>query len=119
MSKRNIIITIIVVLIVAVVITITANFLARQGSSEYSLVKLTTGELYVGRLSWFPRPAMRNAHLFQITADPEDATKQNPQLMPVSESLWAPKVIYFNPEQIVIRGHIGKDSAIAKTLRGK
>lgn len=84
---------------------------------SYSVVYLTSGDIYVGELTTFPRLILKNAYLLQLVRDPNDASKSNFQLTPLKDSLWAPEKIYLNPQEVIFYGPVGEESTVAKTLR--
>jgi|SRR3989344_2473327 len=83
---------------------------------DYSIVYLTTGEVYVGKLSTFPDLTLKGAYILQVTPDPADATKNNFQLNPLKDALWAPKSLHLVRDNVVFYGPLSPESQIAKTL---
>ncbi len=82
----------------------------------YYVVYLTTGEIYVGRLSYFPKMEMTDVYLLQTVRDPNDQTKSGFQLAPLKDAIWSPKKIYLNSDQVVFSGPVDENSEVAKTL---
>jgi len=113
MSKKNIVLVVVVVLVVAVfgVLQYKANH-----QNDYSVVYLTTGEVYVGKLSTFPDLQLKNAYILQVAKDATDATKTNFQLQPISEALWAPSSLHLVEKNIVFYGPLLPTSKIAETI---
>lgn len=116
MSKRNIIIVSVLVLIV---LGLGALQFKAMFSKDYSVVYLTTGEVYVGNLVAFPSLQLKNAYILQVTKDANDQTKTNFQLNPVSDALWAPKAMHLVRENVVFYGPLVANSKIAETLAAK
>jgi hypothetical protein len=79
-------------------------------------VYLTTGEVYIGKLTTFPDLQLKNGYILQITKDPTDEKKSNFQLNPTKDTFWAPKVLYLVKDNIVFYGPLSPESQIAKTL---
>jgi len=68
--------------------------------SAYSAVYLSTGDIYFGKLSWFPKTKLADAWLLQRTIDASERTSY--VLVPFRSALWEPVgTIWLNPEQIV------------------
>jgi len=116
MSKRNIVI---VVVLVAVILVFGALQYRANHQNDYSVVYLTTGEVYVGKLSTFPDLQLKNSYILQVTKDATDATKSNFQLQPISEALWAPKTLHLVEKNVVFYGPILSTSKIAEALAAK
>jgi|SRR3989338_1585763 len=113
MSKKNLVLLVVVVLIVAGV-AFWANKLNKD--KDYSIVYLSTGEVYIGKLTTFPDLELRNSYILLIAKDPEDANKNTFQLNPIKDALWAPKAIHLIKDSIVFYGPLDPESQIAKTL---
>ena len=116
-SKNNIIIAVFVVLCVLVV-----GVLINKKNTEknrYSVVYMTTGEVYIGKLETFPRLELTDGYVLQLTKDEADPTKTKFQINPVSEAVWAPESLYLNRKNIVFYGPLSPTSKIAQTLAEK
>ncbi len=116
MSKNQIIALVVVVLVVAGL-----GFWVNKVNKNrgYSVVYLTTGEVYVGKLTTFPDLELKNAYILNIVKDTTDPTKSNFQLNPISEALWAPESMHLMREHIVFFGALLPGSKIAQTLAQK
>jgi hypothetical protein len=116
MSKKNIVLVIVVVLIVLVfgVWQYKANHI-----NNYSVVYLTTGEVYVGKLTTIPDLQLTDGYILQVTKDATDATKNNFQLQPINQALWAPSVLHIVEKNVVFYGPILPTSKIAEALAAK
>ncbi len=88
-------------------------------SRPYSAVYLSTGEMYIGKLSIFPRHALTDAYLLQIVPDQTDPTKKSFQLAPLKDALWSPQEINLNEDNIVFTAPIRDDSQVVKTIKSK
>lgn len=127
MSKKIKITLLILILILIVGVAISFAALAvykpdairNMFDKSYSVVYLSTGEIYVGKLSVFPRLVLTDAYLLQTVPDQADPTKQSYQLAPLKEALWSPEKIYLNDDQVIFTASIRAESEIAKTLKGK
>ena len=84
MSKKNIIIVVVVVL-VALIVGVLGYKMSHN--NQYSVVYLTTGEVYVGKLSTFPSLTLTDGYILQVIKDATDPTKNNFQLQPISQAL--------------------------------
>jgi hypothetical protein len=120
MDKRKMAMVGAVVIIVALAVVAKFYFLKKiqSDSSVYSVAYLTTGEIYIGHLSTWPRMELRDAYLLQTVKDNTDATKTNIQLTPLKEALWAPKYLYLNEKNVIFYGPIEEGSKAAEAIRG-
>lgn len=115
MSKLNkiLILTVIVLLVVLV-----AVFYWQKGGFEepYYAVYLNTGDLYFGKLDYFPRLSLGDVYLLQTNAN----DKQNPLSIAKFENVfWGPKDrIYLNNEAIVWKVKLKKDSQLLQVIKG-
>jgi len=113
MNRNNIVITVVVVLVVAGV----AFWVNKtKGETGYSVVYMTTGEVYVGKLSTFPDFELTDAYLYQIIKDATEEAKTNFQLQPIKDVLWAPKSMHLIKDNVVFYGSLMSNSKIAETL---
>jgi len=113
MSRNHIIALVIVVLVVAGL-----GFWINKVNKNigYSVVYLTTGEIYIGKLTTFPGLELKDSYVLQVVTDSKDATKNTFQIQPLREALWAPKTLHLVKDNVVFYGPISPDSEIAKTL---
>jgi hypothetical protein len=115
-QKKNIGVVIVVVLVVLIIGLLKYK---EMKSSGYSVVYLTTGEVYVGKLTTFPSLQLTDGYILQVTKDAVDPTKNSFQLNPINQALWAPQVMYMNRQNIVFYGPLLSTSKIAETLAAK
>lgn len=82
--------------------------------NKYSVVYLQSGEIYVGKLSRVPRLTMRDAYILKNNVDKEN--RSNLQLIPLSESAWAPTELYLDFSKILFYGPLSDTSGAAQAL---
>jgi hypothetical protein len=116
LSKRNIIIAVAVILVLVII-----GFFVYKARMDdgYSIVYLTTGEVYIGKLTTFPDLKLTDTFILQVTKDAKDPTKNSFQLQPVKDALWAPEYINLNTENVIFHGPLSETSQIAQTLAGQ
>jgi uncharacterized membrane protein YraQ (UPF0718 family) len=85
--------------------------------NSYSVVYLSTGEVYIGKLSFSSKMKLDNAYLLQTIKDSKDPSKDNFQLTPLEEALWAPKDLYLNSDHVIFYGPVKDDSKVVEALR--
>jgi len=113
MSKNQII-----KLVVLALVIIGVAFLIYKKSKEnpYSIVYLTTGEVYIGKLSTFPDLELKDSYILQTTKDATDPAKSNFQLQPISQALWAPQSLHLTEKNVIFYGPLLPTSKIAQTI---
>jgi len=94
------------------------NFNIEQ--KPWSVVYLTSGEIYIGKLSYLPKMQISDAYLLQVVktqADETQEVKSNFQLTPISEALWAPEYLNLSRLQVIFYGPIKEDSQIGEAIK--
>ena len=113
MHKTNkILLTIIVVLAAALMAIV---YWQKVGfNKDYWAVYLDTGDLYFGKLSYFPKLSLSEAYLLQRNAQ----DSQNPfSVSKLSNAFWGPEdKIYINGENIVWKTKLKPDSQIVNFI---
>ena len=89
------------------------------GNKGYSVVYLSTGEVYVGHLSTFSGLELKDSYILQVAKDTTDPAKNNFQLQPISQALWAPKSLHLTQKNIIFYGPLLPTSKIAETIAGQ
>lgn len=84
--------------------------------NDYSIVYLSTGEVYIGKLTTFPSLQLTDVYIYQATKDATDESKTNFQLQPIKDTLWAPKVLHLVRENVVFYGPLMPTSKIVETI---
>ncbi len=117
---RKKIIIIIVILIIAMLALMVNFYVApkmRAASNAYSVVYLVTGEVYIGRLTTWPKMELNDAYLLQVVKDTNDSSKSSFQLTPLKEALWAPKQLFLNEKNVIFYGPVEESSKAAEAIR--
>ena len=82
----------------------------------YSVVYLTTGEVYAGKLTTFPDFQLKDAYILTTVPDATDPKKNNFQLAPIREALWATESMHLIKDNIAFYGTLSPESKIAQTI---
>lgn len=86
------------------------------GPSQYSAVFMSTGDIYYGKLSWFPWPKLRDVWFLQRGVDPQSQEVQF-GIAPLRTAFWGPMdEIKLNPKQIIFVARLRNDSQVAKAF---
>src|SRR3990167_9045564 len=112
-SKKSLLIFLVVVLIAAGVVFLQFKM---NRTDNYTVVYLTTGEVYVGKITTFPDMQLRNGYVLQVNKDATDPSKNTFQLQPIDQAIWAPEVMHINQKNVVFYGPLLGTSKIAETI---
>ena len=104
--------------VVLVLVVVGLGFLIYKNNIDngYSVVYLSTGEVYVGKLTTFPDLQLKNGYILVVIKDEKDSTKNNFQLQPIKDMFWSPKALHLVKDNIVFYGPLMENSKIAETL---
>lgn len=116
MTKKNIKITIVVIIVIIVIGALKFAFFMNYVPNYYSGVYLTTGEVYIGKLSHFPFWPMRMSDVYLVQTGAEEGSID---LLPLNTILWAPNKVELSEENVILFGRIGEDSPVAQALAEK
>lgn len=121
-SKKTIfvVLVVVVVLLVGLGVWLGVSVFNAQaspsGPSPYSAVYLTTGEIYYGKLSWFPSPRLTDVWFLQAGAQNAQGKSQL-AITPFKSAFWGPvDEIYLNAKQIIFWTNLRNDSQLAQAL---
>ncbi len=116
MIKANV--KILIVSLVVLLVILFGAFSKKLGlvHDGYSIVYLSTGEVYIGKLSISPCLTLKDSYILQVTPDAVDPSKNNFNLQPVKDALWAPTKLHLVKDNIVFYGPLSPESPIAKVL---
>lgn len=84
--------------------------------SDYSVVYLRSGDIYFGKLSWFPWPTLKNPLYLQRIID--QTGRPQFSIFPFKNIVWEPiDRIYLNPKEIVLWTRLRSTSQLVPLLR--
>lgn len=118
--KIGIIIVVVLVFVgigvwIGLVVAGSPSGMSGQVLSPYSAVYLSTGDVYFGKLEWFPSPHIEDAWFLQRGTD----ANGNPTLSvyPFSGVAWGPaSAVYFDSRQIVFWTRLSADSRVVSIM---
>ncbi len=86
-----------------------------ENLSSYSVVSMTNGDVYFGRLSWFPQPHLSNAWALQRYTDAKGQSQFS--VSPITKALWAPSdTLYLGRENMISWERLRMDSSLAQAF---
>ncbi|TRZ64711.1 MAG: hypothetical protein D4Q79_00975 [Spirochaetia bacterium] len=115
MSKLNkILLAVVVVLIIVLAGVIYWQNFKKSGGDDYWAVYLSTGDIYIGKPSYFPRFHLSDVWFFQKTSD-----AQNPlSLAKFSQAFWGPEDnLYLSEKQIIWKSKLSETSQVISYIK--
>jgi hypothetical protein len=80
-------------------------------ASNYAAVYLQSGDIYFGKLDWFPWPRLKNVWYFQKTVDSQNQVQLG--ISPFKNLFWSPiDEIYLNPKQVIFWTYLKNSSQL-------
>lgn len=119
-SKKCLIICISVIVVLVLALGVFLYSELAISKKPWSVVYLATGEIYVGKISCFPKLQIHDAYILQVVTTPAEEgveAQTSFQLTPLKDALWAPKKLYLNSKQVVFYGPIEETSQVAEAIR--
>ena len=110
--------------LVVIILFITGAWLTSNlKAKKYSVVYLSTGELYIGHLHTFPRLVLTDAYVLETSEalgkDGKPAPAQTLISLTNAKRPWASDKLYLNSNQILFRGYLMEGTEIDKTIKSK
>ena len=103
--------------VVVVLLALAVVFAIKNNKNKgYSVVYVSTGEIYIGKLNTFPQFSLKDVYILQANKDPNDPAKNTFKLNPISDALWSTNSMHFIKDNVVFYGPILDTSVIAKKL---
>jgi len=88
------------------------------GEQKYQAVRLINGDVFYGRLHFFPSPKLFDAYFVQNVPAQKEGEQLGSQLSPISSLFFSPEnTMYFSKNQILWWADLSKDSQILKAIR--
>ena len=111
LRRRPLITVAVIVILLAAGIFLGAKFSGMPSeNSPYSAVYLTTGDVYFGKLAWFPKPHLKDP-LYLERGSEQIAIRR------FSGVFWGPgEKLYINPREIVFSARIRASSPLVVVL---
>jgi hypothetical protein len=114
-NKVKMLVVLVAVVVIVLVFALFGNKIGLN-KNAYSVVYLTNGEVYIGKLSTFPDFTLSDSYQLQLIKDTADPTKSTFQLNPTKDAVWAPATLHLNRQNVVLYGPLSPDSKIAQKL---
>lgn len=117
-KKTAVLIVAVAVLALALGVLLTLKIVSNPNemkASKFTAVYMASGDIYFGKMSWFPSPKLKNVWYLQRGVD----NQNQPQLgiMPFNKIIWSPiDEIRINSKQIILWTKIREGSELAKAL---
>lgn len=126
-SKKSLIILLVVIVVLIFGFGFYLYSELAISKKPWLVVYLATGEIYVGKISHFPRFQISgDAYILQVVEipteqiegeEPTGETTTSFQLTPIQDALWAPKKLYLNQDQVVFYGPVQETSKVGEAIK--
>ena len=114
-KKMFVAVAIVALVIVAALLSLVLVSMNKPKLSGFSAVYLENGDIYFGKLNWFPRLNLSNTWFIQKNTDQTGGSQLN--INPFSGIFWGPdSKIYLNRDRVVFTVRLRADSQVAKFL---
>ncbi len=117
--------TIILVFLVALVLGAVLVIYLGQGfefakEESYYAVQMENGDLYFGKLVYFPKFGLRDAYIPQSVSDPTNPLGSSIRVIPLSQaSIWQASEIQLNKDKVLSVSKVDKDSQVMQAIKGQ
>lgn len=110
--------------VAAIALTITAFIVASLyiwniTPRPYSTVILHNGEVYFGRLSYFPKLKLSDAYILQVVPDPNNPEQAVQQIVPLDLLRWSPEALVLNRDYVVSISEVSEESEVMQLIRSR
>ena len=101
--------------VLLIVVLFSSFFFFSFPSNSYYAVYTITGDIYFGKLSYFPRLSLSDVYLLQIPKNGEKIS--SPVLLRFSDALWGPEdKIYLNEKNIIWKTKVSDKNKLFSLL---
>lgn len=116
MSKLNKILLVVVVVLIIALAGVVYWQVSKKSwdNNDYWAVYLSTGDIYIGKLSYFPRLHLSDVWFFQETGD-----DSNPfTVAKFSKAFWGPDDnLYLNEKQVIWKNKLSESSQVISYIK--
>jgi hypothetical protein len=108
----------VILIVIAFIILAYSGFLDGTRNA-WSVVYMSSGDIYVGKISYIPKMQLKEGFLLQVVKNTSETGQEttNFQLTPLKDSLWSPKNLYLNKKQILFYGPVSENSKVAEAIK--
>lgn len=116
MNRKLLLFLALVVLLIGVGIWVGTSFRSASADlSPYSAVYFETGDVYFGKLSWFPHPMLTGVWFLQRSVDAQNQPRVD--VVPFTSAFWGPTdALYLNSKKVIFWARLRAESDIARAL---
>ena len=115
---KKIIYIVLIVLVLAAIIA-GAWLVSNLKAKKYSVVYLSSKEIYIGHLHTFPKLVLTDVYVLQSAPADAQTGQSGLQLSPLAGKPWAPTKVYINREQVLFHAPLSENSEVYKGLKNK
>lgn len=119
--KKNRFRTLVIAAALALTVVVLAGlYMWTVAPRSYSAVVLSNGDIYFGRLSYFPRMRLTGVYTLQALPDPGNPEQTSLQIAPIDVLFgWTPRDMALNRDQVVYISKVGRDSQVMQLINSR
>ena len=124
MRTRTVMILILGLLIAAIVGAVMALYFGGgfdlKGGEPYYAVQMENGDLYFGKVSYFPKFSLRETYIVQSVQDPTSPLGSSLSIIPLNQAtIWSANKINLNKDKVLSISEVNKESQVMKLILGQ
>lgn len=114
LTKGQVIFAVVVVVVAIVAALVAVKIVTAAKNPKYVAVYLETGEIYFGKMNWFPAPRLSNVMFFQ------QREGQGLALDRFTNAVWQPQEpLRISRDEIVFWTYLKPESPIVQAIEGR
>ena len=91
-----------------------------KGEEPYYAVQMENGDLYFGRVSYFPKFSLRETYIVQSVQDPTSPLGSSLRVVPLNQAtIWSANKINLNKDKVLSVSEVNKESQVMKLILGQ
>ena len=91
-----------------------------KGEEPYYAVQMENGDLYFGKVSYFPKFSLRETYIVQSVQDPTSPLGSSLRVIPLNQAtIWSANKINLNKDKVLSISEVNKESQVMKLILGQ
>ena len=91
-----------------------------KGEEQYYAVQMENGDLYFGKISYFPKFSLKDVYIPQSVSDPTNPLGQSLRVASLNQgSIWKANEIQLNRDKVLSVSKVDEDSQVMQAIKGQ